>query len=168
MFLPRSNNPNPTPMGKNDMKFIRKTVIVLPVAALILFLSGTVLLTASPAHTAEGGYTNYWPGFYGDFGVAVAPDPGNYFEQFLYGYPADGGGHRFVQNGEIRADVDLSSVMYAAVGLKVLEKKVLGGSFGFGGWMPVTYQDMSFSLDIGPASRSVEDDLTGIGDIGIV
>jgi hypothetical protein len=137
------------------------------VATLSLLLA-TLHFTALSAHAAEGGYTNYFPGFYGDFGVAVAPDPGPYFMQYLFGYTADGGRTRFVQNGEIRTDVELDLALYAAVGLMVLDKKIAGGRYGFGGWVPVTYQDLSFTLDLGPLSRSVSDDLIGVGDVGFI
>lgn len=136
------------------------------VATLNLLLLAALHFTSLAAHAAEGGYTNYFPGFYGDFGIAVAPDPGPYFTQYLYGYAADGSRTQFVQNGEIRADLELDLPMYAAVGLMVLDKKIAGGSFGFGGWVPIVYQELSFTLDLGPQSRSVSGDLLGVGDVG--
>ena len=138
------------------------------VVTLRFLLLAAVHFTALSVHAAEGGYTNYFPGFYGDFGVAVAPDPGPYFIQYLYGYAADGDRTRFVQNGEIRTDVELDLATYAAVGLMVLDKKIAGGRYGFGGWVPVSYQDLSFTLDLGPQSRSVSDDLIGVGDVGVI
>ncbi len=49
------------------------------VAALSLLLLAALHFTSLAARAAEGGYTNYFSGFYGDFGIAVAPDPGPYF-----------------------------------------------------------------------------------------
>ena len=58
-------------------------------AVVLLLLMSALFLTASSAHAAEGGYTNYVPGLYGDFGVAVAPEPGFYLRTDLYYYTAD-------------------------------------------------------------------------------
>lgn len=45
-------------------------------------------LAFHPASTqaTEGGGTNYLPGFYGDFGMAVFPGPGTYFSNFSAAY----------------------------------------------------------------------------------
>lgn len=123
---------------------------------------------ALSAHAAEGGYTNYFPGFYGNYAMAVAPDPGIYFSQYLYGYGANGGRKRFVQNGEIRTDAQLYVAMWAGVALKVFDAKIAGGRLGIGGWLPVSFQHVSFTLDLGSQSRSVSDHLTGVGDMGIL
>jgi hypothetical protein len=59
-------------------------------AAVALLIALAVLFVIAPfAHAAEGGYTNYIPGLYGDFGVAVAPDPGFYLQNDLYYYTAE-------------------------------------------------------------------------------
>ena len=40
----------------------------------------------APLQATEGGGTNYLPGFYGDFGMAVFPGPGAYFSNFAAAY----------------------------------------------------------------------------------
>ena len=141
-----------------------------------LFNTAFVLLTlmiAIPAmlpsaYAGEGGASHYGPGFYGDFGVAVAPDPGFYLRSDLYYYKADGGGQRFTQFGEIRADLDVDVTMYMLTGLKVTDKKVLGGRYAFGACLPVVYTDLSADVIVGPITTSVDEDRTAIGDPGFI
>lgn len=45
------------------------------------------LIATSVSLGAEGGASHYAPGFYGDFGVAVAPEPGFYLRNDLYTTP---------------------------------------------------------------------------------
>ncbi len=83
---------------------------------MLLFLSaGPVIMPCALA--AEGGYTNYIPGLYGDFGVAAAPDPGFYPRADLYYYTADASKDRVVQGGKIRADLELDVWMLMVTGL---------------------------------------------------
>ncbi|MHC4559824.1 MAG: hypothetical protein ACYS80_21235, partial [Planctomycetota bacterium] len=101
---------------------------ICPVVILLAVL--IMLLTTTPStHAAEGGYTNYVPGLYGDFGVAVAPEPGFYFRTDLYYYTADGSKGRFVQGGNIRADLDMDMAMVMATGLMVFDKEIFGGRY---------------------------------------
>ena len=48
----------------------------LPTLTMAITLVAGLLIGASPVDAAEGGGSNYAPGLYGDFGVAVAPEPG--------------------------------------------------------------------------------------------
>ena len=79
----------------------------LPTLTMAITLVAGLLIGAPPVHAAEGGGSNYAPGLYGDFGVAVAPEPGFYLRQDLYSYSGDGGGARFTEFGEIRADLEV-------------------------------------------------------------
>ena len=132
-----------------------------------LFLS---LLFATPpsAHATEGGSSHYTPGFYGDFGVAVAPDPGFYLRSDLYWYTADNSRERFVQYGELRANLEVDTVMYMVTGLKVLENEVLGGRYAFGASLPIIYTTLSADVSLGPASASVDEDRTAISDLALI
>ena len=55
-----------------DNKLLR----FLRAAALLPVLLGALLIASPATHGAEGGASNYLPGLYGDFAVAVTPDPG--------------------------------------------------------------------------------------------
>ena len=48
-----------------------------------LLLYTAILLCTSAVNAAEGGGSSYMPGFYGDFGMAVAPEPGNYLSNSM-------------------------------------------------------------------------------------
>ena len=44
-----------------------------------------IYLCASPLYAAEGGSSQYLPGFYGDFGMGTSSAPGTYLNNF-FGY----------------------------------------------------------------------------------
>lgn len=136
------------------------------VTATIITVAALVLLTAHSTHGAEGGYTNYVPGLYGDFGVAVAPDPGFYLRNDLYYYTADL--NWAVRFGELRTDLELDTAMYMLTGLKVLDREILGGRYAFGAALPVTYADLSSKITLGSLTAKADEDRTGIGDMGII
>jgi len=147
-----------------NMKYLRTSRIVA-VSGVLLAL----LCVAVPrVHAAEGGGSNYTPGFYGDFGVAVAPEPGFYLRNDLYYYTGDASGEQVVQFGELRTRVEVDAFMYMLTGLKVLDAEILGGRFAFGGFVPVLYTDLSADVALGDGSASVKDDRTLFGDPGFV
>ena len=137
-------------------------------AAVLLAVLGSVILSAPYLYAAEGGGSHYGPGFYGDFGVAIAPEPGFYLKNDLYYYTGDASGERVVQYGELRTDLEVDVAMYMLTGLKALDKKVLGGRYAFGAFLPVVNSDISASIILGPLTASIEEDRTAIGDPGIV
>ena len=127
-----------------------------------------LVVMAPPTRAAEGGGSNYAPGLYGDFGVALAPEPGFYLRQDLYSYGGDGGGTRFTEFGEIRADLEVDTVTYILNGLKVLDRKVLGGRYAFGGALPVVYADLSADVIVGQTTVSIDEDRTAFGDLAVI
>jgi hypothetical protein len=139
-----------------------------PAVALLAILLASGLISAPWGHAAEGGGSHYSPGFYGDFGVAVAPEPGFYLRNEFYYYGGDGGKGRFTEFGEIRVDLEVDVAMYMLTGLMVLDKKILGGRYAFGAFLPVVYTDLSVGIVLGPISASVKEDLTAIGDPGFI
>ena len=72
-------------------------------AALVLFV---FLFTPSgPSRAAEGGYSNYVPGFYGDLALAVEPEQGLAIRNDFYFYNAEA--DRSVRSGLVELEVDL-------------------------------------------------------------
>jgi hypothetical protein len=137
--------------------------------AALLLLALAVVFVATPfGYAAEGGGSHYSPGLYGDFGVAVAPDPAFYLRNDLYYYAADASGERVVEFGEIRADLEVDVAMYMLTGLKVLDRQVLGGRYAFGAFVPVVYTDLSADIVLGTGTASVDDDRTAISDPGFI
>ncbi len=137
--------------------------VVILLAVLIMLLA-----TTPSTHAAEGGYTNYVPGLYGDFGVAVMPEPGFYFRTDLYYYTADGGKGRFVQGENIRTDLEMDMAMVMATGLMVFDKEIFGGRYAAGIFQPVNYGEISGKVTVGATEVPFESDRTAIGDTGIV
>lgn len=117
----------------------------------------------SSSFAAEGGYSNYIPGFYGDLLLAVAPPDGFAMRNDLYFYRADGSGS--VRSGQIELSAELALTFNY---LSVLYKpgiEILGGQFAFGGTAAVGDVDIDASLSIAGQSLRVSDDRTGIGDV---
>lgn len=126
-------------------------------------------LIATPvSFGAEGGASHYAPGFYGDFGVAVAPEPGFYLRNDLYHYTGDASGSRFVQSGEIRSNLEFDATMLMFTGLKVTDHEILGGRYAFGAYVPILYSDLSATVATGRGSRQLQDSRTLLGDPGII
>ncbi|HSG16068.1 MAG TPA: transporter [Anaerolineae bacterium] len=125
-----------------------------------------VLLWSSPGLAAEGGYSNYIPGTYGDFGVAITPEPGFYAQNYLYYYSADAS--RAVRQGQIEFNVDLEIAMEFPILFYVTDLELLGGRYAFGGGIPLVYLDVSADLRAGPFQRSFSEDRLGIGDAYVI
>jgi hypothetical protein len=135
-------------------------------AIALLIVLGIMLLAAPSARAAEGGYTNYIPGLYGSFAVAVAPEPGFYLLNDIYYYTADE--PRVVQFGELRLGLDLEMATYLLTGLKVFDFEILGGRYAAGAMLPVVYGDIEATVGVGPLQRSVSEDRTAIGDLTLI
>ncbi|WP_161990635.1 SphA family protein [Candidatus Methylobacter oryzae] len=73
------------------------------------------MFNSMPINATEGGGTNYLPGFYGDFGLAVFPEPGTYFNNFFAAYQ------------DTRSDTGTLLEMPGII--HVTEKSLLGGQF---------------------------------------
>ncbi len=95
---------------------------------------------SSAAPAAEGGYSNYVPGTYGDFGVAIAPEPGFSLRNDVYYYSAEQS--RAVLQGQARAELDIAFTIDLLTGFYVTDAEVLGGKFGFGAQLQLTHADI--------------------------
>ena len=121
-----------------------------------------VLLGTSPGFAAEGGYSNYLPGTYGDFGVAITPEPGFYLQNYLYYYSADA--NKEVRQGQVQFDVDLDIAMEFPIVFYVTDLEFLGGRYALGGGIPLVYADLSSKVGVGPLEQSISENHFGIGD----
>jgi hypothetical protein len=120
------------------------------------------LLLAPPARAAEGGYSNYVPGTYGDFGLALEPAAKLTLRNDLYYYGADTA--RALRSGALTLGVDLEFVLNMTTLLYKPGVEVLGGQYAFGTMIPVVHAD--FEATVGAAR--VKDDTTGLGDITLI
>lgn len=119
-----------------------------------------------PPEAAEGAASNYFPGAYGHFAVAVAPEPGpvllNYF--MLYGADVS----QSVLQGQVNADLDTMAIFDTLAGLYTIEKEVLGARFSFGAFVPFGYAELDAILTGQNANIVVSGDTFDLGDISLV
>ena len=83
-----------------------------------------VALAGQGARAAEGGYSNYVPGTYGDFGMAVAPSEKWTLRNDIYFY--DASVDSSVRSGKVELDVDLQFLMDFTTLLYKPDIEVLG------------------------------------------
>ncbi len=64
-------------------------LLMLPNNRLCIFVLVCILLGHNQTQSAEGGYSNYIPGTYGDFGMGLAPAETWTLRNDVYSYEAD-------------------------------------------------------------------------------
>ena len=75
----------------------------------------SILLASGSVFSAEGGYSNYIPGAYGDFGMALAPPDGWTLRNDIYYYTADT--DETVRSGRVEAGLELDMLMNMTLSL---------------------------------------------------
>lgn len=123
----------------------------------------TVLSTPGAAVAAEGGYSNYVPGFYGDIALAVEPPDGVSMRNDFYFYSADT--DRSIRSGAVEVGVDLDIALDYLTFLHKPGIEIFGAQYAYGATLVYGNVDISATLDAGPLSTSVSDDKTSYGDI---
>ena len=139
-----------------DLKSMRFCIL------LFIILSGFSSLSAA----AEGGYSNYIPGFYGDIALAVEPADGLSMRNDVYFYNADGGGS--VRTGLIELEVDVDLTFDYLTLLYKPGVEVFDAQYAFGTVLVYGKVDLSGELEVGPFSESFGDDKTSYGDMTLI
>lgn len=124
-------------------------------------LLAAALFPAPSAKAAEGGYSNYIPGTYGDFGVALEPAGKLTLRNDLYYYGADTA--RTVRSGALTLGTDLNMLVNLTTLLYKPDIEILGGQFALGAVIPLVHVD--FEANVG--ALRIQDDTTGLGDVAI-
>jgi hypothetical protein len=109
-------------------------------------------------HAGEGASTNYFPGTYGDFAVAIAPEPGWIYANYNLFYSADA--DAAVLQGRVNAGLDTFAYINMSAGLFAFDKSVLGGRFAVGSFVPLGYVELESEL-VGPVVNVAVDGTTG-------
>jgi hypothetical protein len=126
-----------------------------------------MMFFAVPAsQAAEGGYSNYVPGTYGDFAAAVEPPTKFTFRNDIYYYQADTA--RSVRSGRIEADMDLEFITDFVTMLYKPEVEILGAHYALGLVIPIVHVDIETGVRIGDRQVRLQDDTFGIGDLTLV
>jgi hypothetical protein len=136
--------------------------IFLTLAISVLFLS----MSAVSVQAAEGGYSNYVPGTYGDFAAAVEPPSKFTIRNDIYHYQADGG--KSARSGLIEADADLEINMNLLTLLYKPDVEVFGAHYGFGALVTIVDLDIDAGIRLGGLSVRRQDDVVGLGDITLI
>jgi hypothetical protein len=131
----------------------------LTLAISLSFLS----ISAVSVQAAEGGYSNYVPGTYGDFAAAVEPPTKFTVRNDMYYYQADGEGS--VRSGLIEADADLEFIGDLLTLLYKPEVEILGAHYAFGVLIPIVYVDIDTGILLGNSEVRRQDDTFGLGDL---
>lgn len=110
------------------------------------------LLQVAGVYAAEGGLTNYLPGYYGDFAVAVAPPKGLYVYGTAYSYQAK------LKGPAVPDTVSGSAMIYLSGFQYVTDYKLFGATIAFGSYTTFIDADIEakpppFSLDASVANR---------------
>ena len=132
----------------------------------LLTVTAFLSLPAVSVLAAEGGYSNYIPGTYGDFAAAVEPPSKFTIRNDIYYYQADT--DRSVRSGLLEVDADLAFIMDFLTLLYKPDVKLLGARYAFGAFIPFVYADIETGIDLGGLRVSRRDDVFGLGDIALV
>jgi hypothetical protein len=124
------------------------------------------LISTITVHAGEGGASNYFPGTYGDYAVAVAPQPGWIYANYSLFYSADV--NKAVLQGRVNAGLDTFAYVNMSAGLYTFDAEVLGGRFAVAGFLPLGYADLEAALAGPITTPSVNDSEVALGDISLV
>jgi hypothetical protein len=123
-------------------------------------------LAGPGVRAAEGGYSNYLPGTYGDFGMALAPAEKWTLRNDVYFYDADAS--RSVLSGNLVVGVDLDFLMnFTTVVLKP-GVEIFGAQYAAGIFVPLVDLDLGTSLSVGGSPVSISDGASGLGDVALI
>ena len=134
-------------------------IFILAVFALMVFVSNVL--------AAEGGYSNYIPGTYGDFAAAVEPPTKWTIRNDYYHYQADGG--RSIRSGLLALDADLEMNIDFLTVLYKPDIEFLGGHYATGVFLPMVVNvDLEAGISVLGSRVARQDDVTRFGDATLI
>ncbi len=121
-----------------------------------------LVLGQHSVQATEGGSSDYFPGTFATFGVALPPEPGFMaVNQLLY---YNGKADKAVLNGRVNLDMSANAVYNYMGGFYTYKEPVLGGRLQIGAVAPVAWVNTAYSIDTSLGSRSSSDASSGVGD----
>ena len=150
---------------EEDPNFSIKTMVV---AAL---LPGVLICAISTAvQAAEGGYSNYIPGTYGDFAMAVEPVDKLTVRNDVYYYEAED--KKSVRTGRIDLKADLTFLVNLTTLLYKPDLQFGSAQYAFGALIPIMKNEIDSSLSLNAETieptASDTSDASGLGDVVLV
>jgi hypothetical protein len=118
------------------------------------------------AHSAEGGYSNYVPGTYGDFGMALAPTETWTIRNDVYYY--DASVDRSVRAGNLEVGADLEFLMNFTTLLYKPDIQIFGAQLATGVFVPIVDLEIGSSVSVDGAALSTSADTSGLGDVALI
>jgi hypothetical protein len=136
-------------------------------ANLVVCVSALATMGAvTNAIAAEGGYSNYIPGTYGDFAMAVAPaQPWTLRNDFYY---YDASTDLSLRSGNLEVGADLSFLMNFTTLLYKPDIQLLGAQYAAGLFVPLVDLDIDADLSLGGTTVSASDSASGLGDVALI
>jgi hypothetical protein len=107
---------------------------------------------------AENGLSNYLPGYYGDYAVAVAPAPGLYVYGTVYSYSGSPEGPKLNENVNLDATLYLTGFQY------VTDRKFLDARVAFGSYTVFINGDLDATVPTSSGPLDIFDHAVGHGD----
>jgi hypothetical protein len=138
---------------------MRKTTVLV-----LMFLAvAAVMLLAPDGEAAEGGYSNYIPGSYGDFGMALEPAGKLTLRNDIIYYGADVS--RSVRSGRAEVGAELDFLMNFTTLLYKPEVEILGAQYAFGVLSVLVSLDIESSISADGRTVKSDADTSGLGDV---
>ena len=133
-----------------------------------LLLAAALTAAAVPANlfAAEGGYSNYLPGTYGDFAMAVEPADRWTLRNDLYFYDADT--DRSVRSGRLELGTELDFLMNLTTLLYKPGAELFGARYAAGIFVPLVDLELETSVSVGDSTLRVDDSASGLGDVALI
>ncbi len=129
---------------------------------LLALLSFPCMLNA-----AEGGYSNYVPGTYGDFGMAVAPTEKWTLRNDVYYYRAKT--DRAMLSGKLGEEIELDLLYDFTTLLYMPDFEILGAKYAGGIFnTTVLNQKIKVNLSAAGVQRDMKDSGSGLGDLTLI
>jgi len=133
----------------------------------ILILAGLInVLSQQATMAAEGGYSNYIPGSYGDFGMALAPTQKWTLRNDVYYY--DASTSLSLRSGNLEVGADLTFLMNFTTLLYKSDIELFGAQYAAGVFVPLVNLDIDADLSVGGTTVSNSDSASGLGDVALV
>jgi hypothetical protein len=126
----------------------------------------TMVVNCQGAFAAEGGYSNYIPGTYGDFAMALAPSETWTLRNDVYFY--DASSNRSVRSGNLEVGADLEFLINFTTLLYKPDLEVLGARFATGVSLPLLDLDIDTRLSIADRVVGAGDSASGLGDVILI
>ena len=132
----------------------------------LIHLCVVIVIAPNVATGAEGGYSNYLPGTYGDFGMALAPTQKWTLRNDFYSYNASI--DRSVRSGNLEVGADLDFLMNLTTLLYKPDIEVFGAQFAAGAFVPLVNLDLDARLSVGGMTVTASDSASGLGDVALI